>query len=41
MKTCRELGISFWRYLGDRVRVPGAARILPLPDLVRRAVVPP
>ena len=40
MKTCRKLGISFWRYLGDRVRVPGAARILPLPDLVRRAVVP-
>jgi hypothetical protein len=37
MKTCRKLGVSFWRYLGDRLRVPGAAPIAPLPDLVRQA----
>jgi transposase IS66 family protein len=37
MKTCRKLGISFYRYLGDRLRVPGAAPIPPLPDLVRQA----
>src|SRR4051794_6487905 len=24
MKTCRKLGVSFYRYLGDRLRVPGA-----------------
>jgi hypothetical protein len=23
MKTCRKLGVSFYRYLGDRLRVPG------------------
>ena len=37
MKTCRKLGVSFYRYLGDRLRVPGAAPIPPLPDLVRQA----
>jgi Transposase IS66 family len=37
MKTCRKLGLSFYRYLGDRLRVPGAGPIPPLPDLVRRA----
>ena len=37
MKTCRKLGVSFFRYLGDRLRVPGAAPIPPLPDLVRQA----
>ena len=36
MKTCRKLGVSFYRYLGDRLRVPGAAPIPPLPDLVRQ-----
>jgi len=39
MKTCRKLGVSFYRYLGDRLRVPGAAPIPPLPDLVRQAGV--
>jgi hypothetical protein len=29
MKTCRKLGFSFYRYLGDRLRVPGAAPIPP------------
>ncbi len=37
MKTCRKLGLSFFRYLGDRLRVPGAIPIPPLPDLVRQA----
>jgi hypothetical protein len=40
MKTCRKLGISFWRYLGSRLRVPGADPIPPLPDLVRQAAAP-
>jgi hypothetical protein len=37
MKTCRKLGISFYRYLGDRPRVPGAKPVPPLSDLVRQA----
>ena len=37
MKTCRKLGVSFFRHLGDRLHVPGAAAIPPLPDLVRQA----
>ena len=40
MKTCRKLGLSFYRYLGDRLRVPGAEPIPPLPDLVRQAAAP-
>jgi Transposase IS66 family len=36
MKTCRKLGVSFFRYLGARLHVPGAA-VPPLPDLVRLA----
>src|SRR5215210_1060652 len=40
MKTCRKLGVSFFRYLGDRLRVPGATPIPPLPDLVRQAASP-
>jgi len=37
MKTCSKLGVSFFRYLGDRLRIPGAIVIPPLPDLVRKA----
>jgi hypothetical protein len=33
-KTCRKLGVSFWRYLQDRIR--GAHQILALPDLMRQ-----
>ena len=40
MKTCRKLGVSFYRYLGDRLCVPGAEPIPPLPDLVRQAAAP-
>jgi len=37
MKTCSKLKVSFFRYLGDRLHVPGAVSIPPLPDLVRQA----
>jgi Transposase IS66 family len=37
MKTCRKLGVSYFRYLGDRLHVPGAITVPPLPDLVRLA----
>src|SRR4051812_31399381 len=40
MKTCRKLGVSFFRYLGDRLRGPGAPRVPPLPDLIRQAASP-
>jgi hypothetical protein len=33
-KTCRKLGISFWDYLGDRIKQLGT--IPPLPDLIRQ-----
>ena len=32
-KTCRKLGIPFWRYLNDRLRSTGA--IPPLPEVIR------
>jgi hypothetical protein len=38
-KTCRKLGVSFWRYLQDRVR--GAHDILALPELMRQAARAP
>ena len=34
-KTCRKLGVSFWRYLQDRIC--GTHEVLPLPDLMRQA----
>ena len=40
MKTCRKLGVSFFRYLGDRLQVAGAPRVPPLPDLIRQAASP-
>jgi hypothetical protein len=39
MKTCNKLKVSFFRYLGDRLQIPGAIPIPTLPDLVRQAVV--
>jgi len=33
-KTCQKLKVSFFDYLGDRLGVPGAPSIAPLPDLV-------
>ncbi|MCL2717121.1 MAG: transposase [Alphaproteobacteria bacterium] len=35
MKTCMKLGISFYDYLGARLKVPGAPDVPWLPDLVR------
>jgi hypothetical protein len=32
-KTCRKLGISFWDYLGDRIKRLGTVPLLP--DLIR------
>ena len=37
MKTCAKLGVSFFRYLGDRLGIPDGPAIPPLPDLVRNA----
>ena len=37
MKTCAKLGVSFFRYLGDRLGIPDGATVAPLPDLVRNA----
>jgi hypothetical protein len=34
-KTCRKLGVSFWRYLQDRIR--GVQELLALPELLRQA----
>ena len=36
MKTCSKLKISFFRYLGDRLHVPGAITVPSLPDPVRQ-----
>ena len=36
MKTCRKLGFSFWDYLGDRLKVPGANKVPNLPNLVKQ-----
>ena len=33
-KTCRKLGVSFWAYLGDRVR--GLGQIPRLADVIRQ-----
>jgi hypothetical protein len=38
MKTCTKLGVSFFRYFGDRLDVPGAIAAPPLPDLLRQAL---
>jgi len=35
LKTCGKLGLSFWNYLGARLRIPDQPAIPPLPDLVR------
>jgi hypothetical protein len=36
MKTCRKLKLSYWQYLGDRLKIPNAAYVPPLPDLVTK-----
>ena len=40
LTTCRKLSVSFYRYLGDRLYVPGAMSVPPLPGLVHQAAAP-
>ena len=39
-KTCRKLGLSFWDYLGDRLKVAHASTVPGLADLVRARCSP-
>jgi hypothetical protein len=39
MKTCQKQGLTFFDYLGDRLGVPDAPLIPPLPDLLRARAV--
>jgi hypothetical protein len=39
-EDCGKLGVSFFRYLDDRLSIPGAITVPPLPDLVRQAAPP-
>jgi hypothetical protein len=36
LKTCSKLAISFWDYLGTRLKIPDADRVPWLPDLIRQ-----
>jgi hypothetical protein len=38
LKTCSKLAISFWDYLGARLKIPKADRVPWLPDLIRQNV---
>jgi hypothetical protein len=38
LKTCSKLAVSFWDYLGARLKIPDADRVPWLPDLVRQNV---
>ncbi|GEO41841.1 hypothetical protein SAE02_59890 [Skermanella aerolata] len=38
LKTCSKLAISFWDYLGARLKIPDAERVPWLPDLIRQNV---
>jgi len=40
MKTCAKQRISFWNYLGDRLKVPAAPPVPYLPDLVAHQPAP-
>jgi hypothetical protein len=37
LKTCSKLGVSYYRFLGDRFDVPGVDTVPPLPALIRLA----
>ena len=39
MKTCQKLGLSYWHYLGHRLKVPDAANVPPLPELVKQRCI--
>ena len=36
LKTCAKLAVSFWDYLGARLKIPEAEEIPWLPDLIRQ-----
>ncbi len=36
LTTCTKLGLSFWDYLGARLKIPEAGAIPWLPDLIRQ-----
>ncbi len=36
LQTCAKLGVSFWDFLGDRLRIPEASAVPFLPDLIRQ-----
>lgn len=36
MKTCHKLGVAFWDYLGDRLKVPDAGAVPFLPEIIRQ-----
>jgi hypothetical protein len=38
LKTCSKLAISFWDYLGDRLKIPDAQPVPWLPDIIRQTV---
>jgi hypothetical protein len=38
LKTCSKVAISFWDYLGARLKIPDADRVPWLPDLIRQNV---
>ena len=39
MKTAAKLDISFWDYLGNRLNVPDAPSVPPLPELIRQRAI--
>jgi hypothetical protein len=36
LKTCTKLAVSFWDYLGARLKIPEASAVPWLPDLIRQ-----
>src|SRR3954464_4697422 len=38
LKTCSKLAVSFWDYLGPRLKIPDAGSVPWLPDLIRQNV---
>ena len=36
LKTCTKLAVSFWDYLGARLKIPEADTVPWLPDLIRQ-----
>ena len=39
-KTCRKLRVSFWRYLGDRLGIPGTGHPIPPLNQLVAAILP-